>query len=58
MSDHNENIVNKNGEIDIDFALQYGKYQAIRIWIFGSILGEIKFSFVLSVTKNLLFVSQ
>ena len=31
-------VEKKSGE-DLDHFLEYGKYQALRVWIFGSFLG-------------------
>ena len=37
---------------NLDYYLQYGKYQAIRIWIFGSILGLLNFVLMFCKYRN------
>ena len=58
MADLNDNVLESEyskKEFNIDAHLKYGKYQAIRVWIFGSILGASSVLFY-RFTKNILNV--
>ena len=58
MADLNDNVLESEyskKEFNIDAHLKYGRYQAIRVWIFGSILGASSVLFY-RFTKNILNV--
>ena len=51
--------VEKKSEDELDHFLEYGKYQALRVWIFGILLGTCtEISMTLDTLHGKLFVSE